>query len=115
MSEYGPAIFVKRSDGAELSDDEQGKLLKLVSEACVELGIVDDMNKEAVAPWKYDYDGYEDKAVSFVLWSNYAFGGAPQPVMDDFHANAASMAKKIGKVITASHPGYAFDGYYVEV
>lgn len=116
MSEYGPAVFCRRSDGKELSKDEQSLLLELVTDACAQLGIVDDMDDEPVSPSKYDYDGYESKAVSFVLWANYAFAGAPEEVMEDFHANAASLAKKIGKLIAKKHPKtYAFDGYYVEV
>lgn len=115
MSEYGPAVFCRRSDGNALPVDEQSLLLELVTNACAELGLVDDMEKKPVSPWQYDYDGYEDKAVSFVLWSNYAFGG-PKEVMDDFHANAASLAKKIGAVIAKQHPDvYVLDGYYVEV
>ena len=116
MSEYGPAIFCRRSDGKALGSDEQSLLLQLVTDACAQLKVVDDMEDEPVSPRQYDYDGYEDKAVSFVLWSNYAFGGAPEMVQEDFHANAASLAKKIGKIIAKKHPKtYRFDGYYVEV
>ena len=31
MSEYGPAIFCARPDGAEISDEEQGELGTLVA------------------------------------------------------------------------------------
>ena len=95
MSEYGPAIFCARSDGAEISDEEQGELGTLVAAICAELSIVDDMEGRPVQPWKYDYDGYETRAISFVLWSNYGFGGAPDYIQEDFHADAKGLSKRI--------------------
>ena len=95
MSEYGPAIFCARPDGAEISDEEQGELGTLVAAICAELSIVDDMEGRPVQPWKYDYDGYETRAISFVLWSNYGFGGAPDYIQEDFHADAKGLSKRI--------------------
>lgn len=116
MSEYGPAIFCRRADGEALSESEQEQLLELVAAACETLNVIDDWEGLAAEPWKYDYDGYEPNAVSFVLWSNYAFGQAPDYIQDDFHQNAKDLSKKLGKELAKSHPGvYDLDGYYVEV
>lgn len=81
----------------------------------VNLGVVDDWEEEPVSPWQYDYDGYEDKSVSFVLWSNHVFGGAPPFIQEDFHKKARKLAMKIGKWIDEKKPDtYEYDGYYVE-
>ena len=116
MSEYGPAIFCKRKDGEPLTSGEQERLLKQVKKACSELKIVDNMDRAPAAPREYDYDGYEANAVSFVLWSDCAFGVAPEPVQEDFHQDAKDLSERIGAHIERGAPKtYAFDGYYVEV
>ncbi|GAA2854747.1 hypothetical protein GCM10010517_12810 [Streptosporangium fragile] len=47
MSEYGPALFVSRRDGAELTGDERAAVLRLVRSACRVLGLADDTGDTA--------------------------------------------------------------------
>lgn len=115
MSAYGPAVFCKRVDEKELSANEQDEIEALVEEACEDLEVVDDWEEEPVSPWRYDYDGYEQRSVSFVLWSNHVFGGAPPFIQEDFHKKARKLAIEIGKWIDEKKPDtYEYDGYYVE-
>ena len=104
MSEYGPAIFISRTDAQPLSDDEQSTLEQAVAEACRKLRMRDPMDDSPVEPWRYDYDGYESGALGIVLWANYAFGEAPDFIQEDMNADAASDGKKIMKQLEAQWP-----------
>ncbi len=115
MSAYGPAFFIKRKDKKEIKKSEQEGLLKLVSKIAADLKIKDDEDN-IVKPEFYDYDGYENKAISFVMFASYTYAMMPEHIQDDESEVDGETMLKIGEEINKLKPNtYEYQSYYVEV
>ena len=114
MSAYGPAVFVARTDGAEIADAEQQQIVKLVGAAAKKLNVTND-DGEAVSPSHYDYGEYEPKSVGVLLYSSYAYAEMPDEVREDEDAGWKELGATIAAEIERAHPGrYRFTCYAVE-
>lgn len=114
MSNYGPALFIKRKDENEIPKKEQSMLLKLVTELCEKHDIRDDANN-SVSPEFYDYDGYEKNSVSFLIYSSMAWGMMPEEAQQDQSEMDQIEMLKIEKGIDEEIPDtYSFQSYHVE-
>ena len=114
MSEYGPALFIKRKDEKEILQKEQDMLLKLVTEISKKLEIKDE-DDAIVSPEFYDYDGYEEKSVAFLMFSSVAWGMMPEDIQKDQSEVDEKEMLKIGKEIDKKIPNtYSYKCYYVE-
>ncbi len=115
MSDYGPALFVSRKDGAGLSESEQETIFQLVRSAVGALRLKDEEDEPA-DPSVYDYDGYEKGALGILLYSGYSYGLMPDEIQQDQGRQWAREAARVGVAIEKQAPGvYAFVGYGVEV
>jgi hypothetical protein len=114
MSAYGPAVFIARIDGGELSDAERQQLVASVATAATALAIRDD-DGAPVSPRHYDYGEYEAKHVGVLIYSSYAYGEMPEAVQHDEDAAWQELGGKIAAAIEAAHPTmYSFKCYAVE-
>jgi hypothetical protein len=114
MSAFGPAVFISRLDGSELSEAEQQQLVEIVGAACKTLEITTD-DGDIAEPSHYDYGGYEDKAVGVLLYSSYAYSAMPDEVREDTDAAWTELGAKIGKEVDKAHPNtYRYESYAVE-
>lgn len=115
MSEFGIAIFIKRNDEKEIDKEEQKKLFSLVVEASKKLKIKDEEKKNA-SPVFYDYDGYEEKSVSFVIYTSEEWGYLPEDLQEDLSEMSEKKVLKIGKEMELKTPGvYTYQSYFVEI
>jgi hypothetical protein len=114
MSAYGPAVFIARIDGGELSDAEQQRLVASVTVAATALAIRDD-DGAPVSPRHYDYGEYEAKHVGVLIYSSYAYGEMPEEVQHGEDEAWQELGQKIAAAIEAAHPTtYSFKCYAVE-
>jgi len=116
MSDYGPAVFVSRRDGADLSEQEQATVLQLVCSACRTLDLTDD-DDEPVKPSVYCYDeeGYEAGALGILLYSSGLYGALPEEIQADEEQSWEETGARIAAEIEKQRPGrYAFVCYGVE-
>ncbi len=114
MSQYGPAFFIKRKDGEEISEKEQKELLELVNKVVKDLEIKDD-DGDIVSPEFYDYGDYEEKSASFLIYSSAIFAMMPEEVQNETEESDAKKILKIGEEIDKVIPDtYSYDCYYVE-
>jgi hypothetical protein len=114
MSAYGPAVFIARLDGGELSDAEQQRLVASVTAAATALALQDD-DGEPVSPRHYDYGEYEAKHVGVLIYSSYAYGEMPEEVQEGEDEAWQELGQKIAAAIETTHPTtYSFKCYAVE-
>jgi hypothetical protein len=114
MSAYGPAVFIARLDGRELSNAEQQQLVASVAAAARALAIRDD-DGAPVAPRHYDDGEYEAKHVGVFIYSSYAYGEMPEEVQQGEDEAWQELGHKIAAAIEAAHPTtYSFKCYAVE-
>ena len=115
MSEYGPATFVSRRDGHELSPDERATILDIVRSACRTLEITDD-DGDPVTPAIYDYDGYEPRALGILLHASSIYGLMPEEVQADEQARWEADGVRLAAEVEERAPGtYGCVSYVVEV
>lgn len=114
MSTYGPAFFIKRKNNQEISQDEQKKLLAHVIKFSEKLNIEDDKG-DAVQPDFYDYDGYEDKSVGYLIYASMIWNMMPDEVQQEQEEGDEKKILKIGKKLDELFPDtYEYKCYYVE-
>ncbi|GAA0872123.1 hypothetical protein GCM10009117_12700 [Gangjinia marincola] len=114
MSEFGPALFIKRKDTKEIKKEEQERLLKEVSNISKELNLKDP-DGEDVAPEFYDYNEYEDDSVSFLFFSSFEWGMMPPEIQEEEEKENRKEILQIGNHLDNSHPDtYEYQCYYVE-
>ncbi|EGX57277.1 hypothetical protein SZN_23576 [Streptomyces zinciresistens K42] len=115
MSAYGPALFVSRKDGAELSQEERAVVFRLVQSACLSLMLTDDEG-EPVRPSDHGYDQEEEKALGVLLHSSYAYAHMPQEIQVEKAEEWEEEGKRVAAEVEKHAPGvYAFTAYGVEV
>ena len=115
MSEYGPALFIKRKDGKPLDEQEQTELLAQVVEHAKQLQLKDE-DDNAVELTVYGYDDIEPLSLGVLLFASFTYGMMDEEIRQDVEADDKRRILKIGKRIEKDQPGaYAFDSYYVEV
>lgn len=115
MSEFGPAFFIKRKDGNEISKEEQEELLKVATKIAQELKI-EDNDGNLATPEFYDYDNYEDKSVSFVMFYDSFWREMPEEIQRDTEEVDSRNILKVGGKIDELFPDtYEYQSYYVEV
>jgi len=117
MSEFGPAYFIKRKDGKEIGKKEQKTLLEALTEISQELDLKASFDEEIpMKPFFYDYDSYEEKSVSFVMYCLSIFKQMPTEVMEDYQEEDEKVLKKVDKEMDKKFPDtYTYQSYYVEV
>lgn len=114
MSEYGPAFFIKRKDANEINEQQQEALLAHVKEIANKLELT-DIEDNAVSPEFYDYDNYEQKAVSYLIYAHHVLGMMPEEVRDEQEEADKVDALKIGVELDKLFPDtYEYDCYHVE-
>lgn len=114
MSVYGPALFITRKDGADISAEEQKSLLAKVVEITKALNITGH-DSEPADPDHYDYDGYEDKALGILLHSTEIYGFVPEEVYADMEEGDVAEATKVSDALEKDQPEtYTFKAYVVE-
>jgi hypothetical protein len=104
MSEYGPALFVSRADGAELPADEQAAVLHLVQSACRSLKLKDD-DGNPVEPQIYDYNEYENGALGVLLYSSHLYGEMPEEVQADYEQGWTTTGARLANNLEKHTPG----------
>ena len=115
MSDYGPALFIKRIDEKGIEKNEQDDLLNLVSEICKLIKIKDE-DKNIASPEFYDYNNYEEKSLSLLIFVSDSYGMMPEDIQADQQEVDANRLLKIGKEIDKKFPKtYSYNSYYVEV
>lgn len=114
MSAYGPALFVSRKDGADLSELEQKQVLELVRAACLGLRMTDGEGFP-VEPSNYGYDEEEARSLGVLLYSSYAHAGMPEEVRADVEHSWEQEGARVAAKVEDRFPGiYAFTYYGVE-
>lgn len=114
MSTYGPAFFIKRKDKKHIEETKQKELLKHITDIAQKLQIKNDEGK-SVHPQLYDYDGYEEKSVSFLIHSSILFIMMPEEVQEETEKEDEKEILKIGAALDKLFPSlYEYRCYYVE-
>ncbi|MFF5083597.1 hypothetical protein ACFY36_41665 [Actinoplanes sp. NPDC000266] len=111
MSAYGPAIFISRRDGAELTEAERQRVLELAREAAARLRLRDE-NGEPARPRPH---GYEEGTLAVLLHSGYVYSQMPAPIQADQDDVWTAEGDRVTAEIEKAVPGvYAFEAYGVE-
>ncbi|UGT44125.1 hypothetical protein LTV02_12360 [Nocardia yamanashiensis] len=114
MSAYGPALFVSRKDGADLSAVEQERVFELVREVCAGLKMTDGEGFP-VEPSNYGYDEEEARSLGILLYSSFAYAGMPEEVWADVERGWEREGARVAARVEECAPGvYAFVTYGVE-
>ncbi|MFD9548326.1 hypothetical protein ACFWBG_13145 [Nocardia salmonicida] len=114
MSAYGPALFVSRKDGADLSGQEQEQMLEHVRAVCLGLRMTDGEGFP-VEPSNYGYDEEEDRSLGILMHSSYAYAGMPEEVRADVEHSWEQEGARVAARVEERFPGiYAFTSYGVE-
>jgi hypothetical protein len=114
VSEYGPALFVRRVDGAHLSEEEQAAVLELVRHACGGLTLLGPEGAPA-EPVIYDHNGYEEHAVGILLYSSFVYQEMPEEVQAEEEDGWKRDGDLLAAEIERQRPGvYTFACYGVE-
>jgi hypothetical protein len=109
MSAFGPALFVSRADGAAIPEDEQAVILTRIRAATARLGL------PRAVPRFYDYDGYEQRALGILLYSEYGYHHMPEEIREDQDHAWADQGRRVGVEVDRQIPGvYKFTVYTVE-
>ncbi|MFE5550009.1 hypothetical protein ACFQ71_40500 [Streptomyces sp. NPDC056534] len=114
MSAYGPVIFVSRKDGADLSEEEQATVFRLVQAACLSLKMTDD-HGDPVRPSNYGYDEEEKRALGILVYSSYAWADMPEEIQTDVAVGWTRYGARVARKVEKQAPGvYAFTSYRLE-
>ncbi|WP_437278306.1 hypothetical protein WME90_44990 [Sorangium sp. So ce375] len=114
MSAFGPALFVRRTDGRDLDEREQQAIVEMVHRATRKLGVTDE-HDEAIEPRRHDYGETEAGALCVLLYSSYNYYGMPEEVMADQDETWKELGMKVAREVEAAAPGaYRFDCYTIE-
>ncbi|MFJ3671505.1 hypothetical protein ACIPSE_34085 [Streptomyces sp. NPDC090106] len=115
MSAYGPAVFVARKDGADLSDEEQASVMRLVRDACRGLNMT-GADGDPVAPSDRGYDEEEQRALGILLHSSYGYhADLPEEVRVDQEKAWEREGARVAGWVEREAPGtYVFTAYGVE-
>lgn len=114
MSAYGPALFISRKDGADLSEDEQAMVFRLVQAACRSLSMTNDEG-DPVEPSNRGYDKEEKRALGILLYSSYAYAAMPAEIQADEAEGWKQDGAKVAEKVEEQAPGvYSFTAYGVE-
>ncbi|MBF6300968.1 hypothetical protein IU459_25980 [Nocardia amamiensis] len=114
MSAYGPALFVYRKDGADLSEQEQKQVFELVRAVCMDLRMT-DVEGFPVEPSNYGYDEEEARSLGILLYSSYAYAGMPEEVRAGVEHGWEQEGARVAARVEECSPGvYAFMTYGVE-
>jgi hypothetical protein len=114
VSEYGPALFVSRVDGAQLTENEQATLLRSVTDACRSLELT-DADGGRIKPEVYDYNEYEPGALGILLYSSFLYSLMPEEVLEGEREGWQDEAALLASEVEKQAPGtYRFVCYGVE-
>ncbi|MBZ3906058.1 hypothetical protein [Streptomyces griseiscabiei] len=115
MSAYGPVVFVSRKDGADLSEEEQATVFRLVQDACLSLKMTDD-HGDPVRPSNRGYHQDEEKALGILVYYSYAWADMPEELKTDEAADWTRYGARVSHKVEQQAPGvYAFTSYGLEV
>lgn len=90
------------------------RLLNHVNEIVSELKLT-DIEGNAVNPEFYDYNGYEQKTLSYLIYSHHVLGMMPEEVREEQQEVDKEEALKIGEELDKLFLNtYEYDCYHVE-